>query len=132
MATRPQMPGPRRADDLNVLGWAIAACIAYAAAFAALCVFNAARATLSDGRLAAFAAASLLLVWDSRVGEGPWPMPDWAQPLVRTSPGIDEVRNVASPIRAPLGRSFLGRAPRLYWLSFAVVPPAGCLLPGGR
>jgi hypothetical protein len=70
---------------------------------------------------------SCALVWGSTVGAAAAaPVPDWARALVRTPPGLAEVQNVASPIRGPFGRSS-----RLYWLSFAIVPPAACVLPRG-
>ena len=53
-----------------------------------------------------------------------FPGADWTRALARTPPGLSLVQNVASPIRGPFGR-----APRLFSLSFAVVPAAGCSLP---
>lgn len=85
----------------------------------------AAELDLSDAIPADAHGRTCALVWGSTVGAAAAaPVPSWARALVRTPPGIDEVRNVASPIRAPLGR-----VPRLYWLSFVVVPPAACTLP---
>lgn len=67
---------------------------------------------------------SCTLVWGNRVGEAPWPIPDWARALVRTPPGPGEVRDIPLPIRR-----LLGGAPRVYWMSFTVVPAEACLLP---
>jgi len=64
------------------------------------------------------------LLWGGAVGTSGSPAPDWTRALVRTPPGLSLVQNVASPIRG-----LFGRAPRLFSLSFAVVPAAGCNLP---
>jgi hypothetical protein len=74
------------------------------------------------------AGRACVLVWGSTVGaSSASPLPDWARALVRTPPGVSTVQNVASPIHG-----LFGRMPRLFSLSFAVVPPGACILPAAR